>query len=229
MNPSAGADFKTMNHIKRVTGSLGSDIAPFYQPHRAITSPLGPDDITLPLLLASQSHMGHATALWHPGNQMYIHGIRAGIHIISLEATAVHLRRAAKVVEGVAYHGGTILFVGTRKGQQRAVVGAAKLAGGCHIFDRWIPGSLTNGDQILGRAGIKVVDEMDEVIDNATVRKQLEDHRAVKPDLVVVLNPLENYICLHECGLAGVPTIGIVDTDVNPTWVTYPIPANDDS
>lgn len=218
-----------MNRIKRATGSLGSDIAPFYQPHRAITAPVGPDEITLPLLLASQSHMGHATALWHPGNQRYIHGIRAGIHIISLEATAVHLRRAAKVVEGVAYHGGTILFVGTRKGQQRAIVGAAKLAGGCHLFDRWIPGSLTNGDQILGKAEIKVVNERDEVIENETIRKNLEDHRAVKPDLVVVLNPLENYICLHECGLAGVPTIGVVDTDCNPTWVTYPIPANDDS
>ncbi|KAL5353948.1 hypothetical protein ACLOAV_000033 [Pseudogymnoascus australis] len=229
VSPTASKDFQAMNHIKRATGSLGSDIAPFYQPHRAITAPLGPDDITLPLLLASQSHMGHATALWHPGNQRYIHGIRAGIHIISLEATAVHLRRAAKVVEGVAYHGGTILFVGTRKGQQRAIVGAAKLAGGCHLFDRWVPGSLTNGDQILGRAGIKVVDERDEVIDNETIRKKLEDHRAVKPDLVVVLNPLENYICLHECGLAGVPTIGVVDTDCNPTWVTYPIPANDDS
>ncbi|KFY18954.1 hypothetical protein V493_08236 [Pseudogymnoascus sp. VKM F-4281 (FW-2241)] len=173
--------------------------------------------------------MGHATALWHPGNQQYIHGIRAGIHIISLEATAVHLRRAAKVVEGVAFHGGTILFVGTRKGQQRAVVGAAKLAGGCHLFDRWVPGSLTNGDQILGRAGIKVVDERDEEIVGEALHKRLEDHRAVKPDLVVVLNPLENYICLQECGLAGVPTIGIVDTDTNPTWVTYPIPANDDS
>ncbi|OBT75692.1 hypothetical protein VF21_05927 [Pseudogymnoascus sp. 05NY08] len=229
VDPTAGADFKAMNRIKRATGSLGSDIAPSYQPHRAIATPLGPNDITLPLLLASQTHMGHVTALWHPGNQMYIHGIRAGIHIISLEATAVHLRRAAKIVEGVAFNGGTILFVGTRKGQQRAVVNAAKLAGGCHIFDRWVPGSLTNGDQILGRAAIKVVDEMDEVIDNATLRKQLADHRAVKPDLVVVLNPLENYICLRECGIAGVPTIAIVDTDVNPTWVTYPIPANDDS
>ncbi|KFY19677.1 hypothetical protein V491_04290, partial [Pseudogymnoascus sp. VKM F-3775] len=201
----------------------------YYQPHRAITSPLGPDDISLPLLLASQAHMGHATALWHPGNQRYIYGIRAGIHIISLEATAVHLRRAAKVVEGVAFHGGTILFIGTRKGQQRAVVGAAKMAGGCHVFDRWIPGSLTNGDQILGRAGIKVVNERDELIDGEVIRKNLEDHRAIKPDLVVVLNPLENYICLRECGIAGVPTIGIVDTDTNPTWVTYPIPANDDS
>lgn len=109
------------------------------------------------------------------------------------------------------------------------MVGAAKMAGGCHLFERWIPGSLTNGDQLLKMAGVKAVDEHDEVIDSTFVRKKLYEHGAIKPDLVVMLNPLENYICLHECGLAGVPTIGVIDTDANPTWVTYPIPANDDS
>ena len=229
VSPTTGTEYAAMSHIKRRTGTLGSDIAPFYQPHRMLTAPAAPADVTLELLLASQTHMGHATSLWNPANQRYIYGIRAGIHIISLEATAAHLRRAAKVVEGVAYHGGTILFVGTRKGQQRAVVEAARLAGGCHLFDRWIPGSLTNGDQILGASSIKVVNEFDEEIGSEIIRKKLEEHRAIKPDLVVVLNPLENYICLHECGLAGVPTIGVVDTDADPTWVTYPIPANDDS
>jgi small subunit ribosomal protein S2 len=73
-------------------------------------------------------------------NQRYIYGVRQGIHIISLEVTAAHLRRAAKVVEGVAYHGGLILFVGTRAGHAPAVVKAAKLAKGCHLFEKWIPG-----------------------------------------------------------------------------------------
>ena len=58
---------------------------------------------------------------------------------------------------------------------------------------------------------------------------ELEDLPALKPDLVVCLNPLENWVMLHECGLNAIPTIGIIDTDANPTWVTYPIPANDDS
>jgi small subunit ribosomal protein S2 len=58
---------------------------------------------------------------------------------------------------------------------------------------------------------------------------QLPDTSALKPDLVVCLNPRENYILLHECGLHNIPTIGIIDTDTNPSWVTYPIPANDDS
>lgn len=101
------------------------------------------------------------------------------------------------------------------------------MAKGCHLFSRWTPGSITNGQQILGLCRKKVVNERDEEI--LGFQDQLEYKSAIKPDLVVCLNPLENYILLHECGLHNVPTIGIIDTDANPTWVTYPIPANDDS
>ena len=176
--------------------------------------------------MASQSHLGHATALWNPANARYIYGIREGIHIISLDVTAAHLRRACTIVRGVTERGGLVLFVGTREGQDRAIVKAAQMAGGCHLFDRWIPGSITNGPQILGNCGVKVVDELDQEVKGFD--EQLANKGALRPDLVVCLNPLENYILLHECGLNNIPTIGVIDTDVNPTWVTYPIPANDD-
>lgn len=160
-------------------------------------------------------------------NSRYIFGIRQGIHIISLDVTASHLRRACRVVSGIAERGGLILFVGTRPGQDRCVVNAAKLAGGFHLFERWIPGSITNGQHILGRCKLKVVDEYDREVEGFT--EELLDQPALKPDLVVCMNPLENWVLLHECGLNNIPTIGIIDTDANPTWVTYPIPANDDS
>lgn len=160
-------------------------------------------------------------------NARYIFGIRQGIHIISLEVTAAHLRRACRVVSGVAERGGVILFVGTRAGQDRCVVNAAKLAGGCHLFERWTPGALTNGHQILGTCKTKVVDEFDQEVPG--YEEKLADMPSLKPDLVVCLNPLENWVMLHECGMNNIPTVGIVDTDANPTWVTYPIPANDDS
>lgn len=160
-------------------------------------------------------------------NSRYIFGIRQGIHIISLDVTASHLRRACRVVSGVAEKGGLVLFVGTRAGQDRCVVKAAQLAGGCHLFERWTPGSITNGHQILGTCKTKVVDEFDHEIPG--FHEELQDRPVLRPDLVVCLNPLENHVMLHECGLNAIPTIGIVDTDANPTWVTYPIPANDDS
>ncbi|EAW08076.1 mitochondrial 37S ribosomal protein uS2m [Aspergillus clavatus NRRL 1] len=207
--------------------ALGSDVSVEYQPEDLIRNPPQPSDITLELLLASQTHLGHSTSRWNPQNSRYIFGIREGVHIISLDVTAAHLRRAAKVVEEVAARGGLILFVGTRKGQKRAVVRAAELAKGYHIFERWIPGSLTNGQQILGHCDIKVVNVLDEELPQ--FNEALPEQPAIKPDLVVCLNPIENAVLLHECGLNNVPTIGIIDTDADPTRVTYPIPANDDS
>jgi small subunit ribosomal protein S2 len=219
-------NYNLFRSIKKRTQKLGSIVEPHYKPHELVLNPPRPKDITLELLLASQAHLGHSTSLWNPANQRYIFGVRQGVHIISLEATAAHLRRAAKVVEGVAYHGGIILFVGTRSGQAPAVVNAARLAKGCHLFDKWTPGSITNAEQILARCAIKAVDKDDQVING--FEEKLAKWRALKPDLVVIMNPLENYSLLHECGLNNIPTIGVVDTNADPTWVTYPIPANDD-
>ncbi|KAH8592316.1 ribosomal protein S2, flavodoxin-like domain-containing protein [Bisporella sp. PMI_857] len=221
------ANHNLLRTIRKRTHKLGSVPTPEYEPSELIHNPPRPKDITLELLMASQSHMGHSTSVWNPMNQRYIYGIRQGIHIISLEVTAAHLRRAAKVVEGVAYHGGLILFVGTRKGQSACVVKAAKLARGCHLFERWKPGTITNGNEILRKCAIRAVDRLDRDVDGFD--EKIQNWTALKPDLVVVLNPLENYLLLHECGLNNIPTIGVIDTNADPTWVTYPIPANDDS
>jgi ribosomal protein S2 len=217
---------------KQLLDPIGSVGRPVYRPHELLSNPPRPEDITLELLLASGAHLGHATQLWHPGNSQYIFGVRGTesgdpIHIISLDVTASYLRRACKVVEAVAENGGVILFVGTRNGQARVTVKAASMAQGCHLFSKWIPGSITNGQQILGNCAKKVVNKSDQEVDGFD--DQLDDYAAIKPDLVVCLNPVENYVLLRECGQHGIPTIGIVDTDCNPTWVTYPIPANDDS
>ncbi|KAE8352462.1 mitochondrial carrier domain-containing protein [Aspergillus coremiiformis] len=219
--------WKARNEQRYKFHDFGSDVTDAYKPENIIRHPPKPSDVTLELLLASQTHLGHSTSRWNPQNSRYIFGVRDGIHVISLDVTAAHLRRAAKVVEEVAARGGLILFVGTRKGQKRYVVRAAKLAQGYHIFERWIPGSLTNGQQILGHCEIKVVNAMDEEIPK--YKEALEDRAVLKPDLVVCLNPLENVVLLHECGLHNIPTIGVIDTDANPSHVTYPIPANDDS
>jgi len=190
------------------------------------TLPSSVSEVTLEILLACQSHLGHATSLWNPANARYIFGIRDGIHIISLDQTAAHLRRAAKVVRAVSARAGIILYVGTRKGQEKSVVEAAVRSAGYHLFDRWIPGALTNGKKILGHGELKVVDQLDREIEG--FEEQLIDQKAVKPDLVVVLNPLENNPLLRECSQNNIPTIGIIDTNANPGWVTYQVPANDD-
>lgn len=74
---------------------------------------------------------------------------------------------------------------------------------------------------------MKIVDEFDREIKG--FEKAMEGRPPLKPDLVVCLNPRENWVMLHECSLNAIPTMGVIDTDANPEWVTYPIPANDDS
>jgi small subunit ribosomal protein S2 len=217
LTPYSGSNFK----------KLGTTVKQTYNPNDVIRNPPKPSQITLEMLLAAGTHLGHSTSRWNPQNSRYIFGIREGVHIISLDVTAAHLRRAAKVVEEVAARGGLILFAGTRSGQKQAVVRAAELAKGYHIFERWIPGALTNGEMILGHCATKVVNAFDEELPKFKV--DLQDRPTLKPDLVVCLNPLENVVLLHECGLNNVPTIGVIDTDADPTRVTYPIPSNDDS
>jgi len=203
---------------QRRLAALGTGTNPAYTPDLHLISPPSSNELTLQMLLTAQSHLGHATSLWNPRNSAYIFGIRDGIHIISLDATFSYLRRAAKIVTEIARRGGLILFVGTRDGHEDIVVNAARRAGGYHVFER---------------CAVKVVDVLDRELPQYSARMAESAaagaHPVLKPDLVICLNPLENEVCLHECGLHNVPTIGIIDTDADPSWVTYPIPANDDS
>ncbi|OAA49605.1 37S ribosomal protein MRP4 [Metarhizium rileyi] len=219
--------FAQFQRIQKNTRNLGSRVERRYVPTELISNPPGPEDVSLELLMASQAHMGHNTSLWNPANSRYIYGVRQGIHIISLETIAAHLRRAARVVEEVSYQGGVILFVGTRKGQMEIVTKAAELAGACNLFTKWTPGAITNRDVILKTQATRVVDHLDSELDGFDIYKGVA--RPLLPDLVVCLNPLENYTLLYECGLKNIPTIGVIDTNADPSWVTYTVPANDDS
>jgi ribosomal protein S2 len=222
----AVATYHAKERFREMTQTLGSVVHRRVEDDALLRDPPSVTDVNLELLMANQTHMGHNTSLWNPSNSRFIYGSRQGIHIISLEETAAHLRRAAKVVEAVAYAGGVVGFVGTRRGPIELVTGAAARAGGCHLFTKWTPGAITNRDVILSSARVQVVDHLDRPLEG--FQRHLIERRPIAPDLVVCLNPLENYVLLRECGQKNIPTIGIIDTDADPTWVTYSIPANDD-
>ncbi|PHH59117.1 hypothetical protein CDD81_3711 [Ophiocordyceps australis] len=224
---SPAQQYNEFRRFRKQTHALGSKVEKRYVPGELIANPPGPEDVTLEMLMAAQTHLGHCTSIWNPANSRYIYGARQGIHIISLETTAAHLRRAARLVEGVSYNGGIILFSGTRKGQMEIVTMASELSGGCHLFTKWMPGGITNRDVILQFKDTKVINHMDHEIKGFDTYKS--SARPLLPDLVVCLNPLENYVLLQECATKGIPTIGIIDTNAEPSWVTYTIPANDDS
>ena len=98
--------------------SIGTTISQIYDPYHLLKSPPKPSEVTLELLLASQTHLGHTTSRWNPQNSRYIFGIREGVHIISLDVTAAYLRRAAKIVEEVARRGGEDVQERGREGLQ---------------------------------------------------------------------------------------------------------------
>ena len=147
----------------------------------------------------------------NPNFMPYAYGTRAGITVIDLDHTLPLLRRAANLVRSVAYAGGSILFLGTRPDLRPVVQKAAERVGeqGYYVGERWLPGTLTNKTQLYGADTVK--------------------EQRVVPDLVILLNPLSNMNALRECAIEHVPTIGIVDSNVDPRIVMYPIPANDES
>lgn len=226
VDKKAADDFRVKVKLEKTTDQFGSAVVERFNPSALLRDPPRPEDVTLELLMSSQCHMGHHKSLWNPVNQRYIYGVRSDIHIISLEETAAALRRAAKVVEEVAYLGGLILFVGNKKGQMEITARAAELAGACHLFTKWVPGTITNRDVILGKEELRIVNEKDEPAQG--FERHLLERRPVMPDLVVVLNPLQNFVLLHECAQENIPTIGLIDTNADPTKVTYVIPGNDD-
>ncbi|KAI8979166.1 ribosomal protein S2, flavodoxin-like domain-containing protein [Mycotypha africana] len=162
-------------------------------------------------------HLGHSTKLWEPATLPFIFGTREGISIINLEQTLVYLRRACNVTREVALRGGSILFIGTRPGFQDITIEAARACEGYHVSSKWIPGTLTNRLQVLGRHAPPDAEDPGRI------------PVTYKPDLIILLNPLEHKIAINEAQLHNIPMIAITDTDYDPRHVSYPIPANDDS
>ncbi|KDQ59434.1 hypothetical protein JAAARDRAFT_174720 [Jaapia argillacea MUCL 33604] len=182
-----------------------------FQPHHSLFKPPGPSKLTLSALLASGAHFGHSKSLMNPNFIPYAYGVRAGVTIIDLETTLPLLRRAANLVRAVAARDGEVVFVGTRPDLRAAVKLAASRMGaqGFHVGEKWLPGTLTNKIQMHGAGvsrGLRII-----------------------PDLVIFLNPLNNMHAIRECAIEHIPTIGIIDSNVDPRIVMYPIPANDES
>lgn len=217
---------RQLNHAK-VSASLGTQIKDTYQPHIDITTPPSIQETTIQKLMAANVHLGQSTSLYRSSTQSFIYGEYKGLHIIDLNQTLQYLKRACSVVEGVAENGGIILLLGTRPQWKVPLQVAARRMNGYFVSTRWIPGTLTNPTE-LSRVWDK--QEIDQ-FDVPTGRTLTNDERSciVKPDLLIVLNPTENRNALYEAMKTRVPTIGIIDTDSEPSMVTYPIPGNDDS
>ncbi|KAF9571835.1 37S ribosomal protein, mitochondrial [Mortierella alpina] len=196
--------------------SYGGQLAP--KPKSALRSNPSSNSLTIAQLLAAGLHLGHSTSLWNVASMPFVFGVREGISIINLEHTLTHLRRACTVTKAVARQGGIILFIGTREGVDHVTIDAAKSCNAYYVASKWCPGTITNAQEIVGPHTPRLPDA-----------RAGDLARPFRPDLVIVLNPIENMIAIKEATRFNIPTIAITDTDVDPRIVSYPIPANDDS
>ncbi|KAK3826467.1 MAG: ribosomal protein S2, flavodoxin-like domain-containing protein [Linnemannia elongata] len=196
--------------------SMGGQLAP--KPKSALKSNPSSNSLTIAQLLAAGLHLGHSTSLWNVASMPFVFGVREGISIINLEHTLTHLRRACTVTKAVARQGGIILFIGTREGVDHVTIDAAKSCSAYYVASKWCPGTITNAQEIVGPHTPRLPDA-----------RAGDLAKPFRPDLVIVLNPLENMIAIKEATRFNIPTIAITDTDVDPRIVSYPIPANDDS
>lgn len=198
-------------------------------------------------LITAGVHFGHRTKRWNPKMGKYIFGKRNGIHIIDLRKTQETLKRAYEAIIHVAEQGKGILFVGTKK-QAKDIVKEEAMRGGIfHITERWLGGLLTNFDVINQRTHrLREFEQMKEDGRWAMLtkkemskkervyiklRKYLHGIREMDrlPGLIFIIDIKKDVTALREAKRKNIPIAALVDTNVDPTDITYPIPANDDS
>src|SRR5271170_7547963 len=126
-----------------------------YGPKRNLKNPVKPRNVTIEQLIAAGCHLGHNKSLCHPAFKPLLSGLHGTTHIINLDYTIAHLRRAAAVIRDITFRHGIILIIGTRKGYKPIMVHAAERMEACLLFRKWIPGTLTNGVHVLHGSGVK--------------------------------------------------------------------------
>jgi small subunit ribosomal protein S2 len=198
-------------------------------------------------LLEAGLHFGHQTRRWNPSMRRYIHGERDGIHIIDLLQTEHLLAEARRFAVDVAGKGGTILFVGTKKQARDAAKEWADRCGMPYVNQRWLGGLLTNYHTIskridrlheltaLKRDGqldlLPTKERMSMEAELEKLEYNLGGVRDMKrlPQATVIIDLKTEEIAVREAERLRIPIIGLVDTNVDPMPVSFPIPGNDDS
>jgi small subunit ribosomal protein S2 len=198
-------------------------------------------------LLEAGVHFGHQTRKWNPKMKPYIFIARGGIYIIDLQKTLKLLNNACDFLRGVGAKGGTVLFVGTKKQAKFAVREYAEKCNMPYVTERWLGGMLTNFQTI--HQSVQKLDDFEAMMTDGRLEKlskkeQLEASRYYeklnknlggirkmkgKPDAVFIVGTAEEETAVKEAQKLGIPVIGIVDTNADPTPITFPIPGNDDA
>ncbi|MGB3796659.1 MAG: 30S ribosomal protein S2 [Alteraurantiacibacter sp.] len=202
--------------------------------------------VTMQHLIEAGAHFGHQTHRWNPRMKPYIFGSRNGVHIIDLSQTVPLMARALDFVSSTVRAGGKVLFVGTKRQAQEPIAQAARSCGQHFVNHRWLGGMLTNWKTISQSIKrLKALEEQlagdtslitkKEVLQLTRERDKLElslggirDMGGI-PDVMFVIDANKEDLAIKEAGVLGIPVIGVLDTNVDPSGIAFPIPGNDDA
>ena len=202
--------------------------------------------VSMQQLIEAGAHFGHQTHRWNPRMKPYIFGARNGVHIIDLSQTVPLFARALDFVESTVRAGGKVLFVGTKRQAQEPIAQAAKASGQHFVNHRWLGGMLTNWKTISQSIKrLKTLEEQlggdtsgftkKEVLQLTRERDKLElslggirDMGGV-PDVMFVIDANKEDLAIKEAAVLGIPVIAVLDTNVDPSGIAFPVPGNDDA
>jgi small subunit ribosomal protein S2 len=204
--------------------------------------------VSMKQLLESGVHFGHQTRRWNPKMKRYIFTERNGIYIIDLQQSLDYIDRAYEFIKETVAHGGTILYVGTKKQAQEAIAEQARRVGMPFVNQRWLGGMLTNFSTVYKRLQrLKELEEIDfgDVASSGMTKKELlqlrREHDKLDrtlggirdmsrvPSAIWVVDTKKEHIAVNEARKLGIPVVAILDTNCDPDEVNYPIPGNDDA
>ena len=204
--------------------------------------------VTMRQLLESGVHFGHQTRRWNPKMKRFILTERNGIYIIDLQQTIADIDIAFDFVKQTVAHGGTILFVGTKKQAQEAVAEQAQRVGMPYVNHRWLGGMLTNFSTVSRRLQrLKELEQIDfeDVAASGHTKKELlmmsrEKDKLARtlggirdmakvPSAVWIVDPKKEHLAVSEARKLNIPIVAILDTNADPDEVDYRIPGNDDA
>ena len=204
--------------------------------------------VTMRQLLESGVHFGHQTRRWNPKMKRFIMTERNGIYIIDLQQSLTYINNAFEFVKETVSHGGSILFVGTKKQAQEPIAEQATRVGMPYVNHRWLGGMLTNFNTISKRlTRLKELEEIDfdDVLGSGRTKKELlilqrEKIKLEKtlggirnmarvPSAVWIVDTKKEHLAVDEARKLGLPVIAILDTNCDPDEVDYKIPGNDDA
>jgi len=202
--------------------------------------------VSMQQLIEAGAHFGHQTHRWNPRMKPYIFGQRNGIHILDLSQTVPLFARALEFVAASVESGGKVLFVGTKRQAQQPIADAARASGQHFVNHRWLGGMLTNWKTISNSIRqLKTLEETlagdtslltkKEILQMTRLRDKLEmslggirDMGGI-PDVMFVIDANKEELAIKEANVLGIPVVAILDSNVNPNNIAFPVPANDDA